>query len=53
MACNPITCPDCKYPPNLLINELLKDENGLQKYEVNCRDCGDVWVEVDDGFWTS
>jgi formate dehydrogenase maturation protein FdhE len=48
MACNPMICPDCSYPPNFSIVELPRDSNGLLRYEIDCRDCGDVWVEVDD-----
>lgn len=48
MACNPTLCPDCPYPPNFSISELLKNADNIMRYEIECRECGDVWVELDD-----
>lgn len=48
MPCNPMVCPDCSYPPNFSILQLPVNSEGLIRYEVECRDCGDVWVELDD-----
>lgn len=50
MVCQPTSCPDCKYPPNFIITALpLEDyEDGIQRYDVRCRDCNDFWVEIED-----
>ena len=48
MPCNPLVCPDCSYPPNFSILQLPITSEALIKYEIECRDCGDVWVELDD-----
>ena len=48
MACNPTLCPDCSYPPNFSLSNLIKREGEPQKYEIECRDCGDIWIEIDD-----
>jgi hypothetical protein len=48
MPCNPTICPDCSYPPNFQISELPKNSAGNVRYEIDCRDCGDVWIEEDE-----
>ena len=48
MPCNPMVCPDCSYPPNFSILQLPVNSEGVIRYEIECRDCGDVWVELDD-----
>ncbi len=50
MGFEPTSCPDCKYPPNFILNALPKEdyEDNKQRYDVRCRDCGDYWVEIDE-----
>jgi uncharacterized Zn finger protein len=48
MGCYPASCPDCPYPPNLMVTELTKNSEGIMRYEVDCRECGEVWVELDE-----
>ena len=47
MPFNPTLCPDCSYPPNFSYVRLPGKENGFNKIEVSCRDCDDIWVEID------
>lgn len=44
MKFTPTTCPDCSYPPNFVVTELL-DDNKCPFYSIKCRDCGDIWDE--------
>ncbi len=48
MGCNPTSCPDCPYPYNLIVTELTRNNEGFMRYEVDCRECGEVWVELDE-----
>jgi uncharacterized Zn finger protein len=50
MGFEPTSCPDCSYPPKFIFNALPKEdfEDGKQRYDVRCRDCGDFWVEIED-----
>lgn len=50
MGYEPTLCPDCSYPPNLIVTALSKDdfEDGRQRYDVRCRECGDYWIEIDE-----
>jgi len=47
MNCNPTVCPDCPYPPNFQITALPHKESSIQKYEIECRSCNDIWIEVE------
>lgn len=50
MGLEPTLCPDCNYPPRFIVTALSKEdfEDGKQRYDVRCRDCGDFWVEIDE-----
>ena len=50
-------CPDCSLPPRLVSTYLPVDEDDLSNleledkpkgcFEIECRDCGDSWVEYE------
>jgi len=54
MTFNPIICPDCSYPPNFIVKQLpviksdSEEELHCLRFNVTCRDCGDVWEEEVD-----
>lgn len=31
-----------------MVTELTKNSEGIMRYEVDCRECGEVWVELDE-----
>jgi hypothetical protein len=48
MPFDPNFCPDCSYPPNFQFTRLPKTEDGKNRTEVHCRDCNEIWVEIED-----
>lgn len=50
MSFIPISCDDCSFPPNFIVQELV-DANKCPYYSVKCRDCGDAWSEPSENFF--
>lgn len=49
MIVDPVTCPDCSFPPNFIITTLYSKNRG-EYCGVQCRDCGDYWEEFPENF---
>ena len=49
MIIDPVTCPDCSFPPNFIMTTLYSKDRG-EYCGVQCRDCGDYWEEFPDNF---
>jgi hypothetical protein len=41
-------CPYCPVPPNFIVKTLPAKEEGCTRYGIECRECGDDWIEVVD-----
>jgi hypothetical protein len=41
-------CPDCPVPTNFIVKPLPAKEEGCTRYGIECRECGDNWIEVVD-----
>lgn len=44
----PDPCPDCPVPTNFIIKTLPSKEEGCLNFGIECRECGDNWIEVVD-----
>lgn len=38
-------CPDCEVPMNVIINDVTKKDDPCLKFGIECRECGDKWIE--------
>jgi hypothetical protein len=47
-AINPEPCADCPIPPDFVISALPPKEGECARYGVECRECGDKWIEIVD-----
>lgn len=41
-------CSDCSIPPRFVINPLPPTSDGKPRYDVECRNCEDRWIEILD-----
>jgi len=38
-------CSDCPVPMNVIINNLTKKTDECTRFGVDCRECGEKWIE--------
>jgi len=42
---NLIPCSECPVPMNVIINDLTKKTDQCLRFGIECRECGEKWVE--------